>query len=75
MTELNSLCAVVNRGKEFRKPANDPFGQPGTRCLLFDPLSEEPYGTTMRNSNEVSMFKCAVGSREGWRYALDVCAW
>jgi hypothetical protein len=61
--------AVVNREKELQNPANEPFGQSGSRCSLFDPLKEEPYGTELRNPDEVAKFMCAISAREGWRYA------
>ena len=59
---------MANREKELQNPANEPFGQSGSRCLLFDPVIEEPFGVEYRNGDEVSKFRCALASREGWRF-------
>ena len=37
---------VANRPGEGQNPENEPFGQSGTRCSVFNPDTEEPYGVT-----------------------------
>jgi len=68
---------VANRGTEFSRPKNEPFGQSGTRCALFDPATEEPFGVFKQNpdneNSRVERFICQVnGPREGGRYNLSV---
>ena len=69
---------VANRALEKQRPENEPFGKSGTRCGLFDPDVEEPFGVTYAtslDSNEypVTGFKCQVnGPREAGRYNLSV---
>ena len=65
---------VANRGTEFSRPKNEPFGQSGTRCALFDPATEEPFGVFPNSgNNRVEGFICQVnGPREGGRYNLSV---
>ena len=69
---------VANRALEKQRPENEPFGKSGTRCGLFDPGIEEPfgvtYGTTLdHNIYPVTEFKCQVnGPREAGRYNLSV---
>ena len=65
---------VVNRGAEQRQAASEPFGQSGTRCGLFDPITEEPYPTVLSASGDtVNRFTCQIfGPREGGRYNLSV---
>ncbi len=41
-----------------QQPANEPFGVSGTRCLLFDPYTEEPYPVTYNVSNRHSCHVC-----------------
>jgi hypothetical protein len=62
---------VVNPSVEQQQPANEPFGQSGTRCMLFDPISEEPY-PLVQSGELVSQFVCQIGPREGGRYNLSV---
>lgn len=62
---------IANRESEQQQPQNEPFGQSGTRCGLFNPAVEEPYGVT--GTSEISQFLCAVnGPREGGRYNMSV---
>jgi hypothetical protein len=65
---------VVNRGAEQRQAASEPFGQSGTRCGLFDPITEEPYPLVLSASGDtVNSFTCQIfGPREGGRYNLSV---
>ncbi len=36
---------VANPSVAQQKPENEPFGKSGTRCMLFDPTTEQPYPT------------------------------
>jgi hypothetical protein len=69
---------VANRAIEKQRPENEPFGKSGTRCGLFDPQIEEPFGVTYsgrldHNIYPVTQFKCQVnGPREAGRYNLSV---
>jgi hypothetical protein len=64
---------VANRAGEQQKPENEPFGQSGTRCALFDQTIEEPFGVSEVNGQEVKWFKCQVnGPRDAGRYNLSV---
>ena len=64
---------VANRPGEQQKPENEPFGQSGTRCALFDQTIEEPFGVSEVNGEEVNWFKCQVnGPRDAGRYNLSV---
>ena len=61
---------IANRAAEAQRPENEPFGQSGTRCALFDQDIEEPYGVgeTYNNGQEVRLFRCQVnGPREAGR--------
>jgi hypothetical protein len=62
---------VTNPSAEQQQPANEPFGQSGTRCMLFDPISEQPY-PLVQSGDLVSRFVCQIGGREGGRYNLSV---
>ena len=70
---------VANKGAENTKAQNEPFGQSGTRCTLFDPVTEEPIGiseyqqTAGSSYRFVRQFKCQIsGQREGGRYNMSV---
>ena len=65
---------VANKGEENVKAKNEPFGQSGTRCTLFDPTTEEPIGVSkFKGSWFVRQFKCQIsGQREGGRYNMSV---
>jgi hypothetical protein len=67
---------IANKGEENTKAKNEPFGQSGTRCTLFDPTSEEPIGVSEYSHSWyrfVRQFKCRVsGQREGGRYNMSV---
>ena len=64
---------VANRPGALQNAANEPFGASGTRCLLFDPATEEPYGIEPDDNNPVRLFKCSVGpAPEANRYNLSV---
>ena len=71
---------VANRASEKQRPENEPFGKSGTRCGLFDPAIEEPFGVTLSTSRDhniypVTQFKCQVnGPREAGRYNLSGAA-
>jgi len=63
---------IANRAAEAQRAENEPFGQSGTRCALFNQEIEEPYGVVEGN-NEVTGFRCQVnGPREAGRYNLSV---
>ena len=62
---------VTNPSVEQQQPANEPFGQSGTRCMLFDPVSEQPY-PLIQSGDLVSSFVCQIGGREGGRYNMSV---
>ena len=64
---------IANRAAESQQPANEPFGQSGTRCALFDQDIEEPFGVGEADSNGIPWFKCQVnGPREAGRYNFSV---
>ncbi len=64
---------VANRDVEGQRPENEPFGQSGTRCGLFNPSTEEPYGVFGDGGDLVSKFVCLIsGPREAGRYNLSV---
>jgi hypothetical protein len=64
---------IANRQPEQQRPENEPFGQSGTRCALFDPGLEEPYGVFGDGGNLVTKFFCKIsGPREAGRYNLSV---
>ena len=63
---------IANRAPEKNRPENEPFGQSGTRCALFNQESEEPYSVTAVG-NRVDAFSCQVnGPRDAGRYNLSV---
>jgi hypothetical protein len=63
---------IANTGVENTRAQNEPFGQSGTRCTLFEPTSDEPLGVT-EYRDIVHKFVCRVGGqREGGRYNLSV---
>jgi len=51
---------VANRDAAQQEPRNEPFGQSGVRCQLFDPLTEEPYGVVDDGGSTVTQFNCKV---------------
>ena len=65
---------VANRDPEKQRPENEPFGQSGTRCGLFDSKAEAPYGVFSGDGRSlVSKFLCQIsGPREAGRYNLSV---
>ena len=68
---------VANPPGELQQAQNEPFGQSGTRCALFDHEIEEPYGVTLSDNaklpDEVTDFKCQInGPRQAGRYNLSV---
>jgi hypothetical protein len=64
---------IANRAPESQRPENEPFGQSGTRCVLFNPELEEPFGVVYASGEEVRQFKCQVnGPRAAGRYNLSV---
>ena len=64
---------VANREQEQQRPETEPFGQSGTRCGLFDPSLEAPYGVYGDGGDLVNKFNCKVsGPREAGRYNLSV---
>ena len=64
---------IANRAVEGQRPENEPFGQSGTRCALFDQDIEEPFGVSDTAGGGVEWFKCQVnGPREAGRYNLSV---
>jgi hypothetical protein len=62
---------VVNPSIEQQQAANEPFGKSGTRCMLFDPTSEQPYAL-VQSGDTVSQFVCRISGREGGRYNVSV---
>jgi hypothetical protein len=66
---------IANRAPESQRPENEPFGQSGTRCALFNQELEEPFGVgqVYEGGQEVRQFKCQVhGPRAAGRYNLSV---
>jgi hypothetical protein len=63
---------IANRAAEKQQPGNEPFGQSGTRCALFNQESEEPFEVVLQGDT-VSEFTCQVnGPREAGRYNMSV---
>ena len=63
---------VANRDLNQQRPENEPFGQSGTRCGLFDPTTELPYRVES-GGDQVTSFSCMIsGPREAGRYNLSV---
>ena len=74
---------IANRALEGQRPENEPFGQSGTRCALFNQNIEEPFGVGDVSWDcqsgqpgcvpNVNRFICEVnGPREAGRYNLSV---
>jgi len=66
---------IANRAAEKQRPQNEPFGQSGTRCALFNQDIEEPFGVgdVYNSGQEIRDFNCQVnGPREAGRYNLSV---
>lgn len=62
---------LANPSIAQQQPANEPFGQSGTRCMLFDPSSEQPY-PIVQSGDTVSQFVCQIIGRDGGRYNMSV---
>jgi hypothetical protein len=62
---------LANPSIAQQQPANEPFGKSGTRCMLFDPMSEQPYAI-VQSGTTVSQFSCRIIGRDGGRYNMSV---